>query len=85
MVTRFTSPKVRFKQTESSISRRIELFEPRHVSAAVWVQSNSASAVYPRAGSTSPNWAIDPSVFAASALSSFDFALQITYSTVPAR
>ena len=34
VVYRFTSPKVRFKQIESRMSRRIALFEPRHVSAA---------------------------------------------------
>ena len=75
VVTRFTSLKVRFKQTESSISRLMALFEPSQTSAARWVQSNSAMASSPRPGATSPNVANASSALAASPRSSLALAL----------
>ena len=44
-VTRLVSLTVRFKQIESSISRRVVLFEPSHKSAARCDQSNCLTAV----------------------------------------
>lgn len=51
VVTRFTWSKVPFKQTASRISRRIGLFDPRHVSAAFWLHSDRANTVH-----ISRNW-----------------------------
>jgi hypothetical protein len=75
VVTRFRSPSWRFKQTEFKISRRLAVFEPRHVSAAVCVQSKSDSANSPRAGSTSPRMAQDSSTLACWALEIVRLAL----------
>src|SRR6188472_2007264 len=55
VVTRLTSLKVRFKQTESRISRRIALFEPRQISAARCDQSKIVRAVSPDRDPVSPN------------------------------
>ena len=83
--SRFTSLKVRFKQTASRISRLTELFEPCHSSTARWAQSNKAKAVIPVPGSTSPIWTSDSSALAASAFRALDLALNIFSSTAPAR
>jgi hypothetical protein len=42
LVTRFASPRVRFKQTASKVSRRTTFVESRHASAACWDQSKNA-------------------------------------------
>lgn len=84
-VTRDTSPKVRFKQTESRIWRRTALFEPRQISAACCVQSNSVVTNVPRVASTSPSWANASPTFARSAFSCVVLALYASSSTDPPR
>jgi hypothetical protein len=74
VVTKDTSLKLRFKQTESRISRRRSLFEPRQISAAFCDQSKIASAASPRAASKSPSCSIAELTLAASCWSSSDFA-----------
>ncbi|MFN5973360.1 MAG: hypothetical protein ACK48U_02855, partial [Planctomyces sp.] len=54
VVNKVTSLTCRFKQIESWIWRRAVVFEPRQISAAFWLQSNTARTAFPRAGSTSP-------------------------------
>jgi len=50
--TRLTSLEVRFEQANSRISRLAALFEPRHFSAAFWLQSkiSRAASVHLRIG-----------------------------------